>query len=575
MIIAFTKLEYTVCYCYNGLVAMSRKYVIIFVLILLVGSFIRLFRIADIPSGFHADEAVFGYNAYSILKTGRDEYGKYFPLILKSFGDYKAAVYSYATIPFIPLFGLTELSVRLPSAISGIFFIILAYLIAFQLSKDRKLALITSLVTAISPMGIVLSRVQSDPLMCIVIFCFAFYCWNLWVEKGKHMYILFAFVSLVLSFLTYVATRLFAIPFFIILGLCYWKSYSAKIRKAYIVSLFVMIVVIVLLSTSSAGTRLSQINIFSKTDVQVLINEEIREDGGGEYPIVTTRIFHNKLTGFARYMLKNYSDYLSANFLFFQAEQPLRERIPNTGIMYLIEFPLLLIGVYMSVKKRLRYGIFSVIWVTMVPLVLSFISGETPNIHRFFLATLPLSLLVGIGILSIVKMLNGFRRSLLIILIIVGYICSIIFFLHELFVHQPVHVPFFRGYAYKALVTDVSMRYKDYSKIVITKSNESPYIYFLFYGAFDPKNYQLTGSHRDLDYQGFDKYVFIPEDCPSFNEHGNTNTIYPYPEDSLLVQSRKCAAGINDNVVGQIYWKDKTVAFQLVEFKATESSLLR
>jgi len=38
-----------------------------------------------VPPGFNADEAAFGYNAYSLLKTGRDEYGTLLPLSIKSF----------------------------------------------------------------------------------------------------------------------------------------------------------------------------------------------------------------------------------------------------------------------------------------------------------------------------------------------------------------------------------------------------------------------------------------------------------------------------------------------------------
>ena len=65
------------------------------------------------------DEAALGYNAYSILETGRDEYGQILPIIFKSFGDYKPGFYVYLTLPFIKVFGLNELSVRLPSIILG------------------------------------------------------------------------------------------------------------------------------------------------------------------------------------------------------------------------------------------------------------------------------------------------------------------------------------------------------------------------------------------------------------------------------------------------------------------------
>ncbi len=554
---------------------MSRKFVIIFICIVLFGSVLRLFRITDIPSGFHADEAAFGYNTYSLLKTGRDEYGKVFPLILKSFGDYKAGIYSYLTIPFVFVFGLSEFAIRLTSAIFGILLIILTYLITLEISRDRKLAIISSFVAAVSPVGILLSRVQSDPLVCFVIFFIAYYCWVLWTVKRKGIFLFIALGALILSFLTYVETRLFALPFFVALGFVYWKTYKPIIRKVYGISIGLIFIVVLLLTVSSASTRLSQINVFSKEDVQILLEEEIREDGGGSYPILMTRIFHNKVIGYTRYIVKNYSDYLNANFLFFQAEQPLRERIPNVGILYLFECPFLLIGIYMAIRRRLSYGIFSILWILIVPAVLSVISGETPNIHRFFLASLPLYVLISLGILTVIHTVYGFKRYMFIVAITVVYVFSLSGFLHELFVHQPVHIPFFRGYAYKALVGSIVNRYQDYSQIIVTKSNQSPYIYFLFYSAYDPGTYQSSGSHRDLDYLGFDKYLFVPRDCPSFNEKGDDNIIFPYSRNALLVRRGDCKQGINDHIFEYVYWKDGTIAFQLADYRATESAKLK
>ena len=40
--------------------------------ILLLAAFLRFYKLGQVPSGFVNDEAAFGYNAYSILKTGRD-----------------------------------------------------------------------------------------------------------------------------------------------------------------------------------------------------------------------------------------------------------------------------------------------------------------------------------------------------------------------------------------------------------------------------------------------------------------------------------------------------------------------
>ena len=62
---------------------------------------LRVWALGQVPPGIDADEAALGYNAYSLLKTGRDEYGVPHPLVFESFGDYKRPVYFYFAIPSI------------------------------------------------------------------------------------------------------------------------------------------------------------------------------------------------------------------------------------------------------------------------------------------------------------------------------------------------------------------------------------------------------------------------------------------------------------------------------------------
>src|SRR4030042_6585632 len=100
---------------------------------LILGGIFRMANLSTIPSGFHGDEAAAGYNAYSILVTKTDEYGEHFPLILKSFEDYKPALYSYIDIPFIAILGLTETATRLPSALFGTLTIPLLYYLVKEL----------------------------------------------------------------------------------------------------------------------------------------------------------------------------------------------------------------------------------------------------------------------------------------------------------------------------------------------------------------------------------------------------------------------------------------------------------
>ncbi len=175
-------------------------------LIVLLAGFLRFYQLDSIPSGFHSDEAAFGYNAYSILLTGKDEYSTPLPLIFKSFGD-PGAVYSYLTIPSIAIFGLTEFAVRLPTAVLGFIFVPLSYLIVFNLTGNKKLSLLTTFLVAINPLSIFLSRVQSDPLVSVFFVLLGFYCFLRWKDKNRVYLLLFSAFFWITSIFTYPSPR--------------------------------------------------------------------------------------------------------------------------------------------------------------------------------------------------------------------------------------------------------------------------------------------------------------------------------------------------------------------------------
>src|SRR3989344_4114010 len=103
-----------------------KKYVPL-IFIVTLAFFLRIYKISNFPPGLYSDETTYGYNAYSLLKTGADEYGKVWPLTFKSFGDYKPPMTAWLTIPAIAAFGLNEFSVRLPAAIAGTLTVLIVY----------------------------------------------------------------------------------------------------------------------------------------------------------------------------------------------------------------------------------------------------------------------------------------------------------------------------------------------------------------------------------------------------------------------------------------------------------------
>ena len=141
----------------------------VLIAIILFGAFIRLFKLGEIPNGLQQDETSLGYNAYSILKTEKDEHGVFLPQNFQAFGEYKLPGYIYATVPSIFVFGFTPFAIRFPSALAGILSLVSIYVLTkflFQVKEkefkytywsDQIPYIVTALV-AINPWHIHFSR---------------------------------------------------------------------------------------------------------------------------------------------------------------------------------------------------------------------------------------------------------------------------------------------------------------------------------------------------------------------------------------------------------------------------------
>jgi hypothetical protein len=80
---------------------------IILLILIILGAFLRLNKLGIGGIGFFRDEAAMGFNTWSILKTGKDEFGQSFPLFFRSFEVFFMPAYEYLSLPIFLLFGPT------------------------------------------------------------------------------------------------------------------------------------------------------------------------------------------------------------------------------------------------------------------------------------------------------------------------------------------------------------------------------------------------------------------------------------------------------------------------------------
>ncbi|MBI3341524.1 glycosyltransferase family 39 protein, partial [Candidatus Curtissbacteria bacterium] len=134
------------------------KRTIILILILAAGAILRLYSLNTVPPGFHRDEALFGYDAYSLLKTGHDQHGRFLPLSFEGFGISEYPMAFYLKVPFIALMGLNVFSVRFSVVFISIITIFLIYKLAKRFFQDEATALLCTFVAAFSSWHFFMSR---------------------------------------------------------------------------------------------------------------------------------------------------------------------------------------------------------------------------------------------------------------------------------------------------------------------------------------------------------------------------------------------------------------------------------
>src|SRR3989344_3658266 len=105
--------------------------------IFLTAALLRVPLLGELPPGLTIDEAGQGYSAYSILKTGRDEWGDFLPLNPRGFGDYKPPLFMYMIVPSVAVFGLNGFALRLPSALAGILTVWVIYFLVRDLFSHK------------------------------------------------------------------------------------------------------------------------------------------------------------------------------------------------------------------------------------------------------------------------------------------------------------------------------------------------------------------------------------------------------------------------------------------------------
>lgn len=532
---------------------MKTKSILLF-LVIILGFLVRTISLTTSPAGLNADEAAIGYNAWSLINTGRDEHGASWPMVFRSFDDYKPPVYFYLVLPFVYFLDLTVLAVRLPSAILGTISIWLVYQLAQRLYKKSFYpSIIATLIFATSPWAIHFSRGGWEVNAALFFILLGIHAFLKSLKNSKYLY-LFT-ISLAFSLYTYHSARLIS-PFLALsLIIVYWRSLRGgsptwqSIQIKNIILSFTLGVIVCLplasqMLSKEGQSRFTGVSVFSDSGPLWQALEHRRTHGESLY----TRLVHNQYLSYGLRFTQNYLSHFSPRFLFINGDEIARSKVPGMGQFYIFLAPFYLLGIYFLLQAKNKFAKFILVWFLVAPLPAS-LTFQSPHALRSQNLVVPASLVIAFGFWGTIKNL---KQKLAPAIIFVGLLLYFfVVYLHQYFVVYPKLLPYAWQYGFDHIAQYVKESGSSYDKIIITDRYDQPYILMAFFLRIPPEKMQSELVMTPRDKFGFstvrklDKFEFKTVNWSQDKSNQNTLIISADEsvDDKFVIDTIKDPAG--------------------------------
>lgn len=534
----------------NGYFYQFFKANIFLFVILLLGIFLRIFAIHSIPPSPSLDEVSIGYNAYSLIKTGTDEFGEKFPILLRAYDDWRPALYVYLTIPFIMILGLVPEAVRLPSIILSIFSLIASYFLFKELLRlnikngfvendIRIISLYSLFLMAISPWHVYFSRIGHEWNGALSFYIFALTFFFLGLRKNSKILLFLSVISFGLSFDFYQSTKVIVPITVCILFFLFAKKILAFKNYVFVLlalGFLTILPILISLRDPNALIRFHGTSIFdSRSDLFQKSADNVltaKEEGN-----FAKEILSNRRWLYISIPVNAYLTHFNPVWLF--SNSGIEDfKTPGMGLLYQFEIPLLICGLYFLIKSKKisrKVKIFIILWILISPIPGSITTGY-PHASRM-LTILPIPYFIsGIGLFGITDIFKQNRKALIMIsAIVLGYmLVSLYVFMKSYFVEFPTLLSNqFQYGIFKAYKIADELNYNNHPVVVDNRYNlMQSYMFYLFYSKKNPLSYQNEGGSGSGGFEvdhTIDNYTFTKV------EKIEQNKMYILPAKSKLV----------------------------------------
>lgn len=454
----------------------NKKIIIFFIAILCIAAFLRIWKLGDIPSGLHNDEADIGYIAYSILKIGRSPYGDTNPFaIQEAWGGSRVPLYIYSVVPSIAVFGLTPFAVRFPSAIYGILSVLVTFFLLRKLFHSDRIGLLGALLFATNPWAIHISRQGLLESIAVFFVLTGIYFFTI-IKKSQKYYVLSA-IFFSASLFSYDAPKIF-LPLFLPLLLWFYRGEVIKNKKHSLVfvSIFVFFYVL-MLTTTFIGKQTKDfeaVSLFRWDQIKAQVDAERHLTLA---PLWLSSIFHNKVIVVMEKLLHSYGEVFTLNWFFISGYGNLQESVARHGQYLLFSLPFFFIGLSLIILHTKEQRI--LLWW----MILGAIPGAltTGNYAYRSVLFLPVPIfLTAIGIDYFVeqtKKITYFKKPLLYGTACIGLLLFLQYF-NTYYFDYPVYASEYWSKQQQDILADVIEKRQSYDSVFVVGRWETPYAFF-------------------------------------------------------------------------------------------------
>lgn len=488
---------------------------IILLLILFVAAVIRVYKVVEIPAGFHRDEALFGYEAYSILKTGRDQHGHFMPLDFEGFGiaDYPLAVYT--RVPAIALLGLNVFAMRVGMLPFALLTIYLIYKLTRKFFSDETTALVAAAVAAFSSWHFFMSRAGYGIFIYALMFLLTGLYFLLYGKSPRQRIVGGIFTALPLY--TYASYYFFLPALLFGIFVLYFKELKKDraFKAGYIAAV---------LTTALAFAVFWNHNIRRAPQAAFYVNDSgirfawsdkpvgERFALGGSYDQLE-QILHKPQLGYVYKAASNYFDSFSVGF-WLKSGRGFESNVSGFGNLLLYEPLLILFGAACLLWRRSKAGLLLIFWVLAGPLATTFTKDLSST--RLFHMVPALVILEALGIKALWDLILKIKPKILAPLVLVFVAIPVVFvnalYFDAYFRHMAAYSGkwWFKG----ALeIVDVVNKYPD-KKVYMNTKGDMFYVFVLFREKYDPALFQKTA-----------KWDTLPENFKTVSSIGRYNFV--------------------------------------------------